>query len=208
MDRFPTTFSHPFKWAGYGAYVAKRRIRAAGILLALAMLLAGACFAEPADDATAIVAENPFMQIAIDEAIEGITQGHGGPFGAVIVRDGEVVGSGHNRVLANNDPTCHGEVSAIRDACANLETYDLTGCELYTTGEPCPMCLFACLWANVDKVYYGCTIEDNAMIGFRDEAFDNLMGDRDELGDYLVCMDREACLELFAAYAGMERVIY
>ena len=151
---------------------------------------------------------NPFMQIAIDEATEGITGGHGGPFGAVIVKDGEVVGRGHNHVLSDNDPTCHGEVSAIRDACANLGTYDLSGCEIYTTGEPCPMCLYACLWANIGKVYYGCTIADNAMIGFRDEEFDSLSDSRDQLGDYLVCIDRDACLELFETYLEMEHVIY
>lgn len=178
------------------------------ILVALAALLAGVCRAEPAEEAPAITAENAYMQVAIDEALEGIIRKDGGPFGSVVVRDGQIVGQGHNRVLADNDPTCHGEVAAIRDACSKLGTYDLDGCELYTTGEPCPMCLFACLWANVDKVYYGCTIEDNAMIGFRDEAFDDMMGDRDQLGDFLECVDREACLELFEAYLQMERTIY
>ena len=153
-------------------------------------------------------ADNPYMQTAIDEAVEGITNQDGGPFGAVVVRDGEIVGRGHNRVLANNDPTCHGEVSAIRDACTNLGTYDLSGCELYTTGEPCPMCLYACMWANIDLVYYGCTIADNAMIGFRDEKFDSLAGGREQLADYLVCIDRNACLDLFEMYAEMSHVIY
>lgn len=126
-------------------------------------------------------AADPFMQVAIEEAYEGINNQDGGPFGSVIVKDGEIIGRGHNHVLAYNDPTCHGEVDAIRNTCAALGTYDLTGCELYTTGEPCPMCLFACLWANIDKVYYGCTLEDNALIGFRDEEFDNLAGGRDQL---------------------------
>lgn len=178
------------------------------ILLVLIVLLAGVCRAEPAEETPAITAENAYMQVAIDEALAGIVHKDGGPFGSVVVRDGEIVGQGHNRVLADNDPTCHGEVAAIRDACAKLGTYDLTGCELYTTGEPCPMCLFVCPWANVDKVYYGCTIEDNAMIGFRDEAFDDMMGDRSLLGDFLECVDREACLELFEAYLQMERTIY
>ncbi|MBQ2597835.1 MAG: nucleoside deaminase [Oscillospiraceae bacterium] len=148
------------------------------------------------------------MQAAITEALDGITHHHGGPFGAVIVKNGSIVGQGHNRVLADNDPTCHGEVSAIRNACAALKTYDLSGCELYTTGEPCPMCLFACMWANIDKVYYGCTIGDNAMIGFRDEKFDELAGGREKLADYLVCIDREACLALFEAYRNMEHITY
>ena len=180
------------------------------IVLTLALFSFSLCLAEPAPETESLLieAENVYMQTAIEEAFEGITHHHGGPFGAVIVRDGEIVGQGHNRVLADNDPTCHGEVAAIRDACAKLGTYDLTGCELYTTGEPCPMCLFACLWANIDKVYYGCTIEDNALIGFRDEKFDSLAGGREQLADYLVCVDRDACLELFSAYLNLEHVIY
>ncbi len=149
-----------------------------------------------------IRAENAFMQAAIDEALEGIGRGHGGPFGCVIVRDGEIVGRGHNRVLAEHDATAHGEVNAIRDAGRRLGTHDLRGCELYTTGEPCPMCLCACLWANIDRVWYGCSIADNARIGFRDEAFDARFGSRESFGDYLKETDREACLELFDAYLG------
>ena len=98
---------------------------------------------------------NKFMKMAIKEAEKGITLNHGGPFGAVIVKDGKVVAKGHNQVLKNQDPTCHGEIMAIHKACKKLKTFDLTGCELYTTGEPCPMCLAAILWANIDKVYYG-----------------------------------------------------
>ncbi len=156
----------------------------------------------------AIHAENRFMQAAIDEAMRGITDHHGGPFGCVIVRDGKSVGQGHNRVLADNDPTCHGEVAAIRNAGQNLGTHDLSGCELYTTGEPCPMCLCACLWANIEKVYYGCTIADNERIGFRDEDFDELFGGREAFRDYLLCIDRDACLALFDAYLHMERTNY
>ncbi len=153
-------------------------------------------------------AENKYMQVAIEEAAAGITLRHGGPFGCVVVKDGQVIGRGHNRVLENNDPTCHGEISAIRAAGESLGTYDLSGCELYTTGEPCPMCLCACLWANISKVYYGCTIEDNQRIGFRDEKFDRLFGGREAFSDYLVCIDREACLKLFDAYEHMDRTNY
>ena len=153
-------------------------------------------------------ANNPFMYEAIAEALNGIREKHGGPFGSVIVKDGKIVGAGHNMVLKNNDSTAHGEISAIRDAEKNLSTYDLSGCELYTTGEPCPMCLYACLWANIDKVYYGCTIEDNSKIGFRDEAFDNIAGGREKLEDYLIGVDRDACLELFELYNNMEHDIY
>ncbi len=151
---------------------------------------------------------NPFMREAIREALEGISLGHGGPFGSVVVKDGEIIGRGHNQVLTGHDPTRHGEIDAIRDACSRLKTHDLNGCELYTTGQPCPMCLFACLWANIDKVYFGCTIEDNARIGFRDESFDQLIGSRELLSDYLVCMDRDACLALFEFYQQTEHQLY
>lgn len=149
-----------------------------------------------------------FMQMAIDEAREGILKQHGGPFGSVIVKDGEVVGRGHNCVLRDNDPTCHGEMAAIRDACRRLGTFDLKGCELYTTGEPCHMCLCACMWANIDRVYYGCTIGDNGRIGFRDDKFNDIFGGREKLGGYLVETDREACLKLFDEYAGLQHKIY
>lgn len=149
-----------------------------------------------------------FMRLAIEEAREGIRNGHGGPFGSVIVRDGRIVGRGHNRVLANNDPTCHGEVAAIREACNNLNTFDLTGCEIYTTGEPCHMCLCACMWANISRIYYGCTIADNDRIGFRDEKFDRIFGGREKLGDYMVECDRTECLELFEEYISTEHKNY
>lgn len=153
-------------------------------------------------------AQSEFMQIAIQEAREGISNGDGGPFGTAIVRDGVLVASGHNHVLAYNDPTCHGEVDAIRKACKRLGTFDLTGCELYTTGEPCHMCLCACMWANISKIYYGCTIADNEIIGFRDNKFDQIFGGRDKLGDYMTEVDREACLRLFQDYSRMDAAKY
>ena len=149
-----------------------------------------------------------YMDMAIQEAQQGIHQGEGGPFGTIIVRNGEIVGRGHNRVLRNNDPTAHGEISALRSAGAILGTFDLSGCELYTTGEPCHMCLCACLWANIDKVYYGCTIEDNGRIGFRDDKFDKIFGGREKLGDYLIQIDREKCLKLFDEYAALQHKTY
>lgn len=153
-------------------------------------------------------AQSEFMQIAIQEAREGISNGDGGPFGTAIVRDGVLIASGHNHVLAYNDPTCHGEVDAIRKACKRLGTFDLTGCELYTTGEPCHMCLCACMWANISKIYYGCTIADNEIIGFRDNKFDQIFGGRDKLGDYMTEIDREACLRLFLDYSEMQAPKY
>ena len=152
--------------------------------------------------------EKKYMQLAIEEARNGIRAGHGGPFGTVIVKDGEIVATGHNRVLKNNDPTCHGEVDAIRKACEVLGTFDLTGCELYTTGEPCHMCLCACMWANISKIYYGCTIEDNGKIGFRDDKFDRVFGGREKLVGYMIPLGREECLELFEEYNAMDAQNY
>lgn len=150
-----------------------------------------------------------FMDIAIAEAKTGIYNADGGPFGAVIVKDGKIISSGHNHVLANNDSTCHGEIDAIRKAEQKLGTFDLSGCELYTTGEPCPMCLAAIMWANIEKVYYGCTIADNEIIGFRDAKFDTMMGGRTGLPEgFLEEKDRQKCLELFDEYNNMEKVIY
>lgn len=112
-----------------------------------------------------------FMKRAIALARQGMLQGAGGPFGAVVVRDGVIIGEGWNRVLATNDPTAHGEVTAIRDACAKLGTFSLDGCEIHTTGQPCPMCLGAIHWARIGKIYYGFRIEDAAEIGFDDTEF-------------------------------------
>ncbi|MBR2710075.1 nucleoside deaminase [Candidatus Saccharibacteria bacterium] len=149
------------------------------------------------------------MKMAIDEARKGIRRRHGGPFGAVIVKNGKVVAVGHNRVLKNNDSTCHGEIDAIRKAERRLRTYDLSGCQIYTTGEPCAMCLAAILWANIDKVYYGCSLADNEEIGFRDDKIDKLLDRDDKLyGSLLEQKEREECLKLFKEYKKSERVIY
>ena len=112
-----------------------------------------------------------FMRRAIELARQGMNQGAGGPFGAVVVRDGAIVGEGWNRVISTHDPTAHGEVTAIRDACARLGTFSLEGCEIHTTGQPCPMCLGAIQWARIRKIYYGFRLEDAAAIGFDDTEF-------------------------------------
>ena len=109
-----------------------------------------------------------FMKEAIKEAQEGIRNGHGGPFGLCIVRDGKIIGRGHNRVILNHDCTCHGEMEAIRDACKNTKSFDLSGAHLYTTGMPCPMCLGAIYWAHLDKIYYGANQHDAAEVNFDD----------------------------------------
>lgn len=159
-------------------------------------------------DANVSLCDHDYMQMAIEEAREGITKGHGGPFGTVIVKDGKVVACGHNMVLKNNDPTAHGEITAIRKAGEALGTFDLSGCTLYTTGEPCHMCLCAIMWANIDKVYYGCTIADNGRIGFRDDKFNDIFGGRDRLGSFLTEIDRDKCLLLFNEYNNMQHQGY
>lgn len=141
---------------------------------------------------------NPYMKIAIEEARSGIRSGHGGPFGCVIVKNQAVIGRGHNEVVRNNDPTCHGEMMAIRDACRNIGSFDLSGCDLYTTAEPCPMCLGAIRWANIRKCYYGCTISDTARIGFRDQEFYANPADQAEE------LDRSDCMEVFREYQRIE----
>ena len=114
---------------------------------------------------------NPeFLRRAIALATQNVANGRGGPFGAVVVRDGHIVGEGANSVTATNDPTAHGEVNAIRAACKALGKFTLAGCELYTSCEPCPMCLAAAYWARIDQIYYGCCAADAARAGF-DDAF-------------------------------------
>ena len=109
-----------------------------------------------------------FMRRAVELSIENVKNG-GGPFGAVIVRDGEIIAEGANRVTANNDPTAHAEVTAIRAACAKLGTFQLDGCVVYTSCEPCPMCLSAIYWAGISKIYYGNTKKDADDINFGDD---------------------------------------
>ncbi len=110
-----------------------------------------------------------FIQLAIDLARKGMLNNEGGPFGAIIVKDGEIVGRGNNRVTSSNDPTAHAEVVAIRDACKNLQDFQLEGCVIYTSCEPCPMCLGAIYWARPQRIVYGCSREDAAAIDFDDD---------------------------------------
>ena len=142
---------------------------------------------------------NKFMKIAIKEAYKGILKGEGGPFGTVIVKDGKVIARGHNQVIKNQDATCHGEMQAIRKASKVLKTFDLSGCELYTTGEPCPMCLGAILWSNISKVYFGCNIIDTELIGFRDNKFYSLTDE--EKYNFIKELDRNECLKLYEEYS-------
>lgn len=109
------------------------------------------------------------MKRAIELSRHNMNAGHGGPFGAVIVRDGKIIGEGWNKVTSTNDPTAHAEVEAIRDACKKLGTFELKDCEIYTSCEPCPMCLAAIYWARIGRIYYGNTRDDAAAIQFDDE---------------------------------------
>lgn len=146
---------------------------------------------------------NKFMKIAIQEAEKGILNNDGGPFGCVVVKDGKVVSKGHNCVVKNNDPTCHGEIDAIRKACKKLQTFDLSGCEIYTTGEPCTMCACAVLWANIKKVWFGASIKDNSLIGFRDEKFSKIFKMTPQK-DFYEQIDQKECLALFEKYNNLK----
>lgn len=149
---------------------------------------------------------NEFMKVAKELSEENITTNAGGPFGACIVKDGKIIGKGSNHVLLNNDPTSHAEIEAIRDACKNIDSYDLSNCELYTSCYPCPMCLSAIIWSNIKKVYYGNTKEDAESIGFRDnyiyEFIKNNNSDKKILD--LESMDREETIKVFEEYTKKE----
>lgn len=123
------------------------------------------------------------MEIAYDEAVSGMEANDGGPFGAVIVRNGEVIARAHNEVLSTNDPTAHAEILAIRRASAVLGNFDLSECILYTTCYPCPMCMGAVLWARIPTVYYGATMQDAAEGGFDDERFYTMIEDPESFLD-------------------------
>lgn len=155
---------------------------------------------------------NEFMKAAKCLAEENLKTNNGGPFGAVIVKDNKIIGRGANSVLRNNDPTAHAEVIAIRDACKTINSYDLSGCELYTSCYPCPMCLSAIIWANIKKVYYGNTKEDAANIGFRDDfIYDYIKNSIDTNNKVLnlECMDREETIKAFKEFMNKnDKTIY
>jgi len=137
------------------------------------------------------------MQIAFEEARKGISSGDGGPFGAVIVKHGAIIARGHNEVVRTNDPTAHAEMVVIRKASAFLNTFDLTGCTLYVTGEPCPMCFSAIHWAHIDKVYYCNTKADAAKIGFDDTYITEIILGHIPDPVSFVHMPNKACKQLF-----------
>lgn len=152
---------------------------------------------------------NEYMEIAKKCAENGIKNNEGGPFGSVIIdRQGNIIAEGNNKVLKDNDPTAHAEIIAIREACKKLKTYNLSEYILYTSCEPCPMCLSAIIWANIKEVYYACTKEDVGNIGFRDDIiYEYLKGNKKDLIK-LNQIDREECIKLFDEYKNQNKTIY
>ena len=141
------------------------------------------------------------MQAAVAEARRGLRSGEGGPFGAVITRDGVIIARAHNQVVGSNDPTAHAEVQAIRAACRALGTFDLSGCEIWSTCEPCPMCFAAIHWARLDRLAYGATREDAAAVGFDDARIYRELDGR-EAPPFAVEADveRDACRALMSEW--------
>ncbi len=138
------------------------------------------------------------MQEAIALSLHSVRSGKGGPFGAVIVKDGEIIAKAHNQVTSTNDPTAHAEIVAIRDACQVLQTFQLKGCEIYTSCEPCPMCLGAIYWARLDRVYYANTKADAAQIGFDDQfIYDELVSPPCERQLPMIQLMRDEALTAF-----------
>jgi guanine deaminase len=152
---------------------------------------------------------NEYMEIAKKAAENGLTLDEGGPFGAVIVdKSGNIISVESNQVLKNNDPTAHAEIMAIRKACEKLNTYDLSDCILYTSCEPCPMCLSAAIWANIKNIYYACTREDAASIGFRDDFIYEYLNGKNKDAVALHQIDRDKCIDVFKKYRDEKKIIY
>lgn len=146
--------------------------------------------------------DREFMMRAIELARAGMAANAGGPFGAVVVKDGEVIGEGNNRVTSTNDPTAHAEINAIRQACEKLQNFQLDGCTIYTSCEPCPMCLGAIYWARPERVVYACTREDAADIGFDDDfIYEELEKPNEARELELVSFLRDEALQVFAAWS-------
>jgi guanine deaminase len=152
---------------------------------------------------------NEFMKRAIELSRKNIESG-GGPFGAVIVRNGKIIGEGWNKVTANNDPTAHAEVEAIRISCQNEKNFDLTGAELYTSCEPCPMCLSAVYWARISKVYFANTKKDAAAINFNDDfIYTEIPKPISERQIPMIQMMHQEALEVFEAWdASLNKISY
>lgn len=145
--------------------------------------------------------DNPFMARAIQLSIDNVISGNGGPFGAVVVRNGGIIAEGVNRVTARNDPTAHAEMIAIREACAKLGNFELKGCELYSSCEPCPMCLGACYWARLTRIYFGNSAADASRVGFDDSfIYRELVLEFGQRSIPMIPMMREQALAGFKAW--------
>jgi guanine deaminase len=143
------------------------------------------------------------MRAAVAEARRGVAKGEGGPFGAVVVKDGVIIARGCNRVAASNDPTAHAEIVALRRAAKKLGRFHLADCEIFTTCEPCPMCLAALQWARIRRYHYGCTRHDAARLGFADKAiYEGLAGKRNRGRPRAIPLLRDACHEVFDFWRG------
>lgn len=143
-----------------------------------------------------------FMARAIELAKMGVEIGLGGPFGCIVVRGDEIVGEGNNRVTSTNDPTAHAEIIAIREACKKLGTFQLDGCTIYTSCEPCPMCLGAIYWARPEKVFFACNRDDAAKIGFDDDfIYNELAKGNDDREMVLLGLMRDEAYEVFRSWA-------
>ncbi|MCL2173266.1 MAG: nucleoside deaminase [Candidatus Bathyarchaeota archaeon] len=146
--------------------------------------------------------KNKFMQVALEEAQIGLNNNHGGPFGAVIVKDDQIIGRGHNSVILLNDPSAHAEIMAIRDACKNIQSFNLSGAKLYSTCFPCPMCAGAILWARLDKMYYCLETDSTEHIGFDDLVFYKKFKDKTFWDSFSIHDNTEYqnCLDLFKTW--------
>ncbi|MEG1141026.1 MAG: nucleoside deaminase [Clostridia bacterium] len=152
---------------------------------------------------------NKYLSLAKEVATKSYINNEGGPFGAVITdKDGNVIAKSSNKVLIKKDPTAHAEIEAIRQACLKLDKFDLSGYILYTSCEPCPMCLSAIIWANIKTVYYGCTKKDAANIGFRDDMIYDYFLNKDKNILDMQNINREECLEMFKEYKDLNKTIY
>lgn len=150
------------------------------------------------------------MKMAIGEAAKGVDLHHGGPFGAIIVKEKKIIGRGHNKVIVSKDPTAHAEIVAIRSACETLDSFDLSSSVMYTTCYPCTMCLGAILWARISKVYYCVTSTEAAITGFDDKKFYDIIEDMEYLKDLLIFDGKESeeCINLMQYYKDALHEIY
>lgn len=153
--------------------------------------------------------DNP-MKLAVEQARKTMNENIGGPFGAAIVKDDEIIAVSSNRVLGDHDPTAHAEITAIREAAKKLGTHDLSGCTIYATGFPCPMCLGAIIWSNIKTCYFGCNPTDAENIGFRDDFIYRFIEGK-MTDDQILAFketDRDECLKLFTEYHEKNKEMY